>query len=696
MSEGVNCDRGDYTTGGKRFLSPVTDIFLSRRLRPLIILSLYCFLIFPLFRVAMFLVSREAVQNTTVWEIAVCFAYGFQFDAVVVGYTMLPMVLILGLAPGVSFFHKRFRRTVTIYATLVMALTLVLEIANVVFFVNLRRRLNWASFNYPRRHAWDTVVLIWQMYPFVVILLAPAVLVGLYLVYRLLRHHFWRGRATLNAPPQRLVLTGVLVSLCVLACRPTLGRFPLRPGSESHSANNVVNEASGNTFFSLYHAGKSMIEDGEDEKKFYNLPPVDEACKVVSELLFQEGDRAVPHPDRLLRRRIVTGKPMQGRNVVVIVMEGQSNEPVGALGYGGSHTPELDDICRRGMFFGQLYAVGARTSRGLTGVLVGHPDLGGISLLERGGAKGRFQTLFGVFASRGYSTLFITGSDPNFDNMKDFFTAAGAEAVIGKDQIAAEPPGALGVPDEMVFHKAHECFVSRGKEKFFAAILTVSNHLPYNIPAGRTAMLPETSEDRRILNAYRYADWALGEFFREACGAEYFRNTIFVIVSDHAHGEYLHMDRAIDIPGYRIPCVFYAPGIVTPRHITTIASQTDIAPTLLAMLGGTYEHSFLGRDILRVAPGDGFALLHEDRHIAFIRPGRALVTGPINRRHKPRVVPEMYDFTTFDMYPIAGGQGDPDQTAAMRRRMLSLYTVALEQYLTVKEQGLTAIGKKGQ
>ncbi|MDP6547127.1 MAG: sulfatase-like hydrolase/transferase [Phycisphaerae bacterium] len=670
----------------KQLLSPVSDILLSRRLRPLLILSLYCFLIFPIFRVAMFLVGRQAVQNTTVWEIALCFAYGFQFDAVVVGYMMLPMVLMLGLAPWGAFFHNRFRRTVTIYATVVMTLALMLEIANLVFFVNLRRRLNWASFNYPRRHAWNTVELIWQTYPFLVILLVSAAVGGIYLFHRKLRHHLWRGRLTLNARPQRLGLTVVLAGLCVLACRPTLGRFPLRPGSESHSANNVVNEASGNTLFSMYHAGKSMIEDGEDEKKFYGLPAVDEACKVAAELLFQAGDRAVPHPDRPLRRRIVTGKPMQGHNVVVIVMEGQSNEPVGVLGYGGTHTPELDDICRRGMYFDQLYAVGARTSRGLTGVLVGHPDLGGISLLEREDALGKFQTLFGVFASRGYSTLFITGSDPNFDNMKNFFSAAGAREIIGKDEISPEPAGAWDVPDEMVFQKAHEWFVSRGDEKFFATILTVSNHLPYKIPAGRTAMRPETSEENRILNAYRYADWALGEFFREARGAEYFRNTIFVIVSDHAHGEYLHMDRAIDIPGYRIPCVFYAPGIVTPRNITTIASQSDIAPTLLAILGGTYEHSFLGRNILRVAPGDGFALLHEDRHIAFVRPGRALVTGPINRRRKPRVVPEMYDLTTFDMYPVASGQGDREQTVSMRRRMLSLYTVALQQYLTVKGQ----------
>ena len=686
MSEGVNLDQGDCPAGGKWFLSPVIDILLSRRLRPLLILSLYSFLIFPVFRVALFLVSREAVQNTTVWEIGVCFGYGFQFDAVVVGYVMLPIVLALGLAPARALCNKIFRRTVTIYATAVMALLLVLEIVNAMFIVDFRRRLNWASLNYSR-HPYETVTVIWNTYNFWLILLIPAVIGAVCLVYRLLSHHCWRGRLTLNSSRQRLSLTAVMAALCIIACRPTFGRFPLRPGSEAHSANNFVNEASTNTLFSLWHAGKSIIKDGQDENKFYDLPPVDEAGEVVRGLLFQDGDQAAPTPTRPLRRRVVTGRKMRNLNVVVIIMEGQANEPVGALGHDWSHTPELDEICREGMFFEQLYATGARTSRGLTGVLVGHPDLGGISLLERDEAMGNFQTLPGVFASRGYRTIFMAGGDPDFDNMRNFFTAAGMETVLGQEDIGPSYPGSWGSPDEVIFHKAHEQFVSMGDEKFFAVVLTVSNHIPYNVPQGRTSMLPADSEENKVLNAYRYADWALGEFFREARGADYFKNTLFVLVSDHGHGAYLKLSRAIDVPGYRLPCVFYAPGIVSPRRISTVASQTDIAPTLLGMLGGTYEHSFLGRDILRVRPGGGFAMLHEDRHIAFVRAGRALVTGPVNRRTRPRTVPEMFDVTTFDMYPVPPGQLDSNEAATMRRDMLSLYTVALQQYLCVKKEG---------
>ena len=567
-----------------------------------------------------------------------------------------------------------------------MTLVMVLEIVNVEFLLNFRRRLNWALLNYPR-HPRETAMFVWKTYNLWLLILVPVTVMGVYLVYRLLRRHCWQGRLTFNSRNKRVCFTAITAALCVVACRPTFGRFPLRPGSEAHSANNIVNQASTNTIFSLYHAAKSWVKDGQDESKFYDLPPVEEAQDTVRALLFQDVDQAAPTLTRPLQRRVVTGRKMQDLNVVVIIMEGQANEPVGALGHGQTHTPELDEICAGGMFFEQLYATGARTSRGVTGVLVGHPDLGGITLLERDEALGNFQTLPGVMRSRGYRTMFITGGDPDYDNMKDFLTAAGTETIVGQEQLGPQYAGAFGVPDELIFQKAHEMFTSLGKQKFFAAILTVSNHQPYTIPQGRTDMLPDDSDENRMLNAYRYADWALGEFFREARQADYFRNTVFVIVADHGHGEYLQLNLAIDAPGYRLPCVFYAPGIISPQTISTLASQTDIAPTLLGMLGGTYEHSFLGRDIRRVAPGDGFALLHEDRHIALLRPGRVLVTGPVNRRSQPRAVPEMFHVTASNMLPVGPGLLNPVETETMRRDLLSLYGVALQQYLNVKKKG---------
>jgi phosphoglycerol transferase len=661
----------------------VADVLLGQRVRPLWIMALYGFLIFPIFRVVLFLVRREAVQDTTISEIGRCFGYGLQFDAVVVGYALLPMVVALCLAPASAFTRNGFRRTITVYGTGMVVLALFVEAIGAAFILDYRRRLNWAAlayFSHPR----EVIVYVWKNYPFWLLLLLMAVL--MFVVYRLLRRHFWRGKLTCNSLRQRLCLTGVLTAVFVLACRGTLGSFPLRPGAETHSPNNWINQLSSNNFFSLYHAGKSIVKDGRDEEKYYDFPQPDQALQVATKLLVQTGDTVIAKPGRPLLRRVETHRPRRDFNVVVIIMEGQSSRPVGALGYTGSHTPNLDRLCREGMSFDRMYAVGARTSRAMVGVLCGHPDLGGMTLLERDEVAGMFRTLPSILAERGYRTVFVYGGNPDFDNMKDFFLAGGIKTVIGQKEIDEKQANTWGVPDEMIFKKAHEMFVSMGDQRFFAAILTVSNHKPYEIPSGRPIpMLAHADKKNNMLNAYRYADWALDEFFQEARKAAYFDNTVFVLVADHGHGEYLGDDRAIDVPGYRVPCVFYAPGIIPTRRIGTIASQTDIAPTLLGLLGGTYKHSFLGRDICKVDPSEGFALLHEGRNLGFVRSRRALVLSPKNVRRNPPYVPVLFDTNLYNMDPIAPDRTDPNDVSRLQRQMFSLYWMALAQYLSVAE-----------
>jgi len=188
-------------------------------------------------------------------------------------------------------------------------------------------------------------------------------------------------------------------------------------------------------------------------------------------------------------------------------MEGMAGQPVGALGHSPSHTPEFDALCREGMYFERMYAAGCRTSRGVVGVLCAHPDISGPSILKRDLAQGRFLTLPAVFAARGYRTLMIYGGDPDFDNMKQFLAKGGVSTFIAQKDIALDKKeiGNWGVPDEMIFAKADETFRTMGDKKFFAVVLTVSNHPPFEVPAGHMSLLPGQSERIKKLNAYRYA-----------------------------------------------------------------------------------------------------------------------------------------------------------------------------------------------
>jgi len=658
----------------------------SRRVRPIWMLSAAGLVVFTCFRAALLIVSRHALEDASAGEIAQCFLTGLRYDGVPIGYAMLPMALCLPLAPAAAFGRRWFRRVVVGYCSALVTLTLFTEVVGAVFFIHFGVRLNWMSMDHLG-HFGEVAVYLWNTYAVWARAIGTVVVpIGCALM---LPRIFWAaGRA--NGPLwARSILSGVLVGLCVTAARGGLDRHPLRSARAYFSGNNVINQLAMNNFYTFWHAAVLTIEDGHGQSDLFSFPDADRAAATTAEMLFQPGDEAVDPAVNPLWRRRRSGSPRRDWNVVVIVMEGMSGRPVGALGHSPTHTPNFDRLCREGVFFERMYAVGTRTNRGMTGILCGYPDLIGQSVLKRPLSQGTFLTLGGIFRRRGYRTLFLYGGDPDFDNMREFFGAAGIEHFIGQDEMRRDlttartaPGGAAtrgspqagnwGLPDEVIFREAHETFQAMGRQNFFAVILTVSNHEPYDVPLDRTEMLPHDTDRNKLLNGYRYADWALADFFRRARRAKYFRNTLFVLVADHGRG--LDHKRIVDVPGFRVPCLIYAPGLVPARRISTVASQTDIAPTLLGLLGGSYEHCFFGRDLLASPADEGFALLHDGERLAFVSGEMALVLPP-------RSAGTLFRTGPLEMAPVADGPAARDEIKDMQRQVLSYYQTARQLYL---------------
>ena len=654
---------------GRAAWQPIaTAVLLGPRTRPLWITAAAGLLLFAAFRAVLILACWGNLAEVSGRGMLRCFVVGMKFDAMPIGFALLPMVLVLSLVPDPVLTGRRFRRLVAAYAAGTITLAGLVEVVGAGFFMHEGARLNWMSIAYLTL---ETAEFIWKNYP--AWLVPPGVAAVYYLSYRLLRWAFWRGSRPAGPGWVRPVRAAVLVGLCALACHGGVRGRPVRRGSANFSDNRLISQLTLNNFFTGFSAVRSRIQESKDELTLYSFPPPEHCARAVGAMLRQDEDTPLPGGDNPLWRRTETGRPVRDYNVVMIVMESMAGWPVGALGHSPSYTPQLDAICREGLFFERMYAVGARTNRGMVGVLCGHPDLGATSVLKSPRAVGKFLTLPQIFRERGYRTLMLYGGRAKFDNMKKFFTRGGVETIIEQSDLnAADLAGNWGVADEVVLRRAHRSFDELGEKKFFGVILTVSNHEPYDIPAGRVPMLPADNERNRQLNAFRYADWALGEFFRLARGSPYFGRTIFVLVADHGQG--LNRRWALDVPGYRVPCVIYAPGIIPPGRVQTVASQTDVPPTLLALLGGQYEHCFLGRNILAVRPGDGFALLHEDQYLAWVRGRRALLL-------RPGSDPMLFEVSDDSMAKIPLARAGPAEVADMQDRMLSYYRMALDLFL---------------
>ena len=642
----------------------------SQRIGPVWMLPAALLAVFAAFRVGLVLVQRDALASADGWDVARSFLVGLRYDAVVLGYGMIPLVVVMALAPNLAFRRAWFRRAIVVCATLFFVLAITIGTVGAYFFDQFHSRLNWIALDYWE-HIDEVAAYVWGEYPVWIVPMASSLAaIGGYLLFR---WAFWRGRRPTGPIWPRPILATALIGICVMAARGSFGHHRMRFGPAYFSANRIVAQLALNDFFTLGEAYKCRRLEHRGLASYHEMPPPETTWRVTREMLGQADSPFVGAPDNPLWRREATSRPRRDYNVVVVVMEGMSGRPVGALGIGPSYTPHLDRLCEQGLFFDRMYGVGDRTCRGLIGILCGHPDLASRSVMKRSRAQGTFLTLPLILKRRGYRTLFLFGGDPDFDNMKGFFREGGIDRFVdGNDMDPSEPRSIWAVHDEGLYRKANDVFSGLGTEPFFAVIKTSSNHEPFDVPPGRVEMLPtDTVKDRR-LNAYRYADWALHEFFTRARKAAYFKNTIFVLIADQ--GRAVDYDAIIDFRGYHLPCLIYAPGIVQPQRVSAIASQTDVSPTILALLGGSYEHCFMGRNLLAVAPGEGFAFLMDDNSLGFIWDGHALVLPPGGEPLPYRLGPE-------GSRAIPPEQTSPDQIERARLRALSYINAARELYL---------------
>ncbi len=311
-------------------------------------------------------------------------------------------------------------------------------------------------------------------------------------------------------------------------------------------------------------------------------------------------------------------------DVVVILEESLGSSFVGVLGGDGS-TPEFDRWSKEGLLLTRLVATGNRTVRGLEGVLCSFPPLPGDSVVKRT-RQPEVACIAGVFANKGYATCFLYGGYGVFDHMKPFMTRNGYREFVDQPDYPADAfKTAWGVADEYIFDALLEREVRAEREEtpLFATMLSVSNHRPYSVPPGRT---DRPSGERSRAGAIRYADFCLGRYLDRARAIGLLEHTVVLVVGDH--GARVYGSEAIPVRSYRIPGLFLAPDpALRGRKLDVLASQIDLAPTLLSLAGTPCEAPFLGTDLLREPNAGGRAFVHHDRDVGLLTEDTLVVLG---------------------------------------------------------------------
>ncbi|ATE70809.1 LTA synthase family protein [Lysobacter capsici] len=434
-------------------------------------------------------------------------------------------------------------------------------------------------------------------------------------------------RASAQASPHwsaRLPFAALLICLAALGIRSTLGHRPMNPAMMAFSSNATVNTLPLNSFYTLAYAARDWLRH-DPGARIYGGAADAEVVKAVTDGMQLPPEAFIDPKLPTLARRppAYTGKP---RNLVIVLEESLGAQFVGHLG-GRPLTPNIDRLAAQGWAFDRLYATGTRSVRGIEAVLTGFTPTPSQAVVKQPLSQQNFFTLAEVLRRRGYDTTFYYGGESHFDNMRGFFLSNGFRRVIEqKDYPHPAFTGSWGVSDEDLFDRAHQEFarMHQAGKPFFGFVFSSSNHDPFEFPSNRIELYEQPQATRN--NAAKYADYAVGEFFRKAMASDYWKDTIFLIVADHdsrAFGRDL-----VPIDNFHIPGVILG-GAIAPALDKRIVSQIDLPPTLLSLIGIDTPTPMSGHDLNqrdRFQPGR--AMMQYDKNFAWMSGKDVIVLQP--------------------------------------------------------------------
>ncbi len=141
-----------------------------------------------------------------------------------------------------------------------------------------------------------------------------------------------------------------------------LGTWLVSADWKDRSSNEYVNELAGNGIYQFFAAYRSA---GLDYDRFYLSHPTRTAFEGLRQLLKTPDATFVSNDPMDITRNISARRPARKLNVVLISVESLSAEYSRTYGSTKNLTPELDKLSASSLVFGNLYATGTRTVRGL-------------------------------------------------------------------------------------------------------------------------------------------------------------------------------------------------------------------------------------------------------------------------------------------------------------------------------------------
>lgn len=381
-----------------------------------------------------------------------------------------------------------------------------------------------------------------------------------------------------------LLATSALLGAAYVAFAFLTG--PVAPGRERHAVNPLVEVVS-----TAIQGDTSDLLRLADAIPPARLPP--------------------PTHDRSsLPAGLAAGK---ARNVVLIILEsvGANHVP----GTGGAQTdalmPNLARYRERTLAFPNAYAHVAYSTKSLFSLLTGRVPLFSIAIDTHAFRDSPLVTLSSRLKAIDYRTAFFMSGDLEFHAADRFLAGRGFDRLEDIETIAcsggvyrgstAEWPNLDLIDDRCTAQAVIKWAERPSRQPFFAMFWTGNTHWPYfSRPEPKAGQYSNHPSRNRYLAALRATDSALGLLLDHFDRTGILDETVVLIVGDHGeafgergfstHGNTLFEEEM------RVPLLILGGGAAGGTS-TALGALSDVAPTILHLIGAPPEPSWDGRSL---------------------------------------------------------------------------------------------------
>jgi hypothetical protein len=538
--------------------------------------------------------------------------------------------------PGAGLPLRPIRRVWQGYLALAAGFTLLVHAVDLGAFAYIHTRLNGTLLMFLDNPA-ISLRMVWQSYPVVwgslglLLLTALAAWAGLAL-----------ARRAGPAPATRRVRIAARVAgalLLVAALYGKWSRYPLRWGEAFEAPNNLHAQAALNPVLFFLETRRDM-DGGYDLERVrashallaghFGIPAATDAAGLPT-----------------LRRRLEPKASLGGTpNVVFIQLESLAAFKTSPFGNPLDPTPTLGRLAREGLLFDAFHVVMENTSRSMFATLFGIADVSSTENATRNPLLVEQETILSQYPD--YSKAYFLGGSANWAQIRAVLKNNLPDLQMFEEGAFDRPVvDVWGISDVDLLQEVN-LDLRRRKQPFMAYVQTSGNHPPFTIPKHHTAFGqrdpgPEALKKAGFVsaaefNAVRLMDHALEAFFDAASKEAYFKDTVFVLWSDHGipRGNLDPRFGDLALAIHHVPFILYAPGRIAPRRDSTVASQLDILPTVASLLGRPVWTQTLGKDLLDPASRERaaaftFTTFRRPPRLGLIQDGHYLNVEPDGR-----------------------------------------------------------------